>query len=167
MTKHRICYAVNSGKIQQTQHNYRCYKSGAGRYEMRNIVCKSLILAMSAVAMANPFVLQAQSIEDPVPIQGNMVTETAAGIAVRSANGGYGPVDNSPRALAQKQRVNALISQYGDCRANARNAANPAHKKSIRAGCVRSYNPQFAKACVGGALSIAICMKYKRTGSIE
>ncbi len=127
----------------------------------------SAMAAMLSLFCTAPIAI-AQTVSDPVPIQGNPVTETAAGIAIRSANGGYGPVDNSPKALAQKAKVNGLISKYSDCRANARNLArDKAGKDAIREQCRRQYQPQFAKACVGGAKSIAICMKLQRKGSIE
>jgi hypothetical protein len=117
-------------------------------------------------ALINPALLSAQSVEDPVPIQGNMVTETARAAAVRSANGGYGAVNNSPERMAQKRRVNALISQYSQCRSNARDYSKP-QKDAIRAQCVQQYQPKFAKACVGGATTIAICSKLINRGSIE
>jgi hypothetical protein len=119
-------------------------------------------------ALLHPTVAVAQSVNDPTPIQGNMVTETAAGISIRSANGGYGTVDNSPESQAQKRRVNNLITQYGNCRASARQySQNKAAKDAFRAQCVRKYQPQFAKACVDRAMSIAICTKLNRRGTIE
>jgi hypothetical protein len=127
-----------------------------------------LVYFASVGLSLNPALLSAQTINDPTPIQGNMVTETAAGIAVRSANGGYGDVDDSPNRMAQKARANALISQYSQCRANARNyARTKVQKDAIRADCVRQYQPKFAKACVGGATTIAICSRLKSRGTIE
>ena len=126
----------------------------------------AIAVAISLVCTAP--VAVAQTVGDPTPILGNGVTETARGIANRSANGGYGPVDNSPKALAEKAKVNGLVSQYSDCRANARNITkNRVRKDAIREQCRQQYQPQFAKACVGGARSIAICMKLQRKGTIE
>ena len=120
---------------------------------------KTLTLTWLATLMILPGAASAQHID-------NQVTETARGIAIRSANGGYGPADNSPARMAEKRRVNALVANFGMCRRNASDAGNKRSKDIAREQCRRNYQPQFARACVGGAQTIAICMKLKRTGSI-
>jgi hypothetical protein len=125
---------------------------------------KILLLAcfQMAVVVTYPSAASAQTMTDNLP------ADTASGIAVRSANNGYGPTDNSPKAMAEKQRVNTLVEQYQNCRASARQlATNKAGKDNIRAQCVRTYQPKFSNACVGGANSIAICIKLRRQGKID
>jgi hypothetical protein len=98
----------------------------------------------------------------------NAAADTASGAAVRSANGGYGKPDNSAAALAQKRRVNDLVAQYNNCRSSARQLSkNKADKQAYRANCVRTYQPKFQKACVGAAMTIAICTKLKNQGKID
>jgi hypothetical protein len=129
---------------------------------MNKPISRFLTITACMAMLAQPVIVSSQTMTD------NMAADTASGIAVRSANGGYGPSDNSPKAIAQKQRVNALVSQYNDCRANARQISrNKPEKDLYRAQCVRTYQPQFAKSCVGAAMSIAICTKLKRQGKID
>jgi hypothetical protein len=129
---------------------------------MRHITILMYACFLMAAAVTYSSAASAQTMTDNLP------ADTASGIAVRSANNGYGPTDNSPKAMAEKQRVNTLIKQYNNCRASARDlATTKAGKDNIRAQCVRTYQPKFSNACVGGANSIAICTKLRRQGKID
>ncbi len=136
---------------------------------LRNVISAAVgVLAISSLYMS---AVQAQSIDDPVPIQGNNVTEAARSAANAAAFGGSSE-KITEKDMAQKNVVRNLIPQYTRCKSDARararsnGNANRQVYKAVENACTRQYEPAFNKACVGAANSIAICQRLHSKGTI-
>jgi hypothetical protein len=125
------------------------------------------VLALSSVVM--PAAAHARDNGYPAPLLGSMVTDIARTNALNSSiRNSVKKEPETAQSKAQKARVYKLVTQYSDCRAGARAyASNPAKRDAVRAACTQQYQPQFGKACVGGANKVAICSRLRNTGSIE
>jgi uncharacterized protein (DUF1800 family) len=135
-----------------------------------------IALASTAMFFLPAVAVHAQStIGDPTPVLGNGVTGAAANAQMNSALDAHAKcaktkscAKQSAKSEQQKNTVNALIKEYRGCRRKAADIADsPAQKDALRDACVQQYNPKFAKSCVGGASTIAICMRYRSRGTIE
>jgi hypothetical protein len=90
-----------------------------------------LFVIASLFAMTS--IVSAQTFNDPVPIQGNMVTETARGIAMQSA---FSPSTGARRTPEQSARRSADLDANRACRDRAMQyPAGHKMRRSIRDQC--------------------------------
>jgi hypothetical protein len=133
------------------------------------------LMAAALLASASAGLYAQSTIGDPTPVLGNGVTGAAANAQMNSALGAHAKCAKNKscaaanaKSEAQQRNVNTLITQYHGCRRRAADvASSPAQRDALRMGCVREYDPKFAKSCVGAANSIAICERYRSRGTIE
>ncbi len=120
-------------------------------------------LALIACALASA--VHAQTLNDPTPILGNNVVESARAAANAAAfTPNKGGARISAQEQAEKDQVQQLIKALSNCKSQA--TVNGSNRRAHRTQCETQYLPQFKAACVGGASTIAICTRLKRTGSI-
>jgi hypothetical protein len=95
-----------------------------------------------ALLLVIPSIASAQSIHDPVPIQGNMVTETARASAMYSAGTyGLGAHNGGRRTAAQSAQRLVDLENNKACRARALQYPS-GHKmrRAIRNDCEARFN---------------------------
>jgi hypothetical protein len=133
------------------------------------------VTATAALTLGGAAAYAQSTIGDPTPVQGNGVTQAAANAQMNAALEAQAKCAKDKKCAASNEKrdadvrvVNALITQYRACKRRAADiASSPAQKDALRKACVAEYDPKFAKHCVGGASTIAICTRYRSRGTVE